>query len=202
MSLTLPRIARLAAAALAFAALPASSFIIGPQPDPDAIIVEEYLHDLGDGRSHYFLAADTGEKRFIEAGGAGPGWRATGHRFGAFRAGSNRAPGKVCRFYAPGPVTHFFTASTPSIRPRTGDTDDCYFCVLVSPWLLTSTVCVVPPPIESTRQVRLPTVRSSAPTCCTVKHGPPRRTFLRTTPHSSPRLRPPRSLRAPVPSCG
>ncbi len=111
MNLTLPRSARLAAAALAFSGLPAWSFIIGPQPDPDAIFVEEYLHDLGDGRSHYFLVADPGEKRFIEAGGAGPGWRATGHRFGAFRAGSNRAPGKVCRFYAPGPVTHFFTAS-------------------------------------------------------------------------------------------
>ena len=105
------RVASIATVALAFAGLPAWSFLIGPPYDPAPITVEEYLHELGDGRAHYFLVSSPGEKQSIEAGAAGPGWRATGHRFGAYAAGSNRAPGKVCRFYAPGPVSHFFTAS-------------------------------------------------------------------------------------------
>ena len=111
MSWNLCRLGRVACAALAFAGLPAWSFPFGPPYDPAPIIVEEYLHDLGDGRAHYFLVSDAVEKQFIDAGHAGPGWRATGHRFGAFAAGSGRAAGKVCRFYAPGPVTHFYTAN-------------------------------------------------------------------------------------------
>jgi hypothetical protein len=110
MNLNLSRISRIAAAALALAGLPAWSFLI-PGPDPARITVEEYMHDLGDGRGHFFLLSDAGEKQFIDSGQAGPGWRATGHRFGAYVAGSGRAAGKVCRFYAPGPVTHFYTAS-------------------------------------------------------------------------------------------
>ena len=110
MTMTLSHIGKIAITALAFAALPSWSFFVSPPYDPTAIIVEEYLHDLGDGRAHYFLVADPGEKASIQAGNAGPGWTLTGHRFGAYAAGSSLR-GHVCRFYAPGPVSHFFTAS-------------------------------------------------------------------------------------------
>jgi hypothetical protein len=79
VKLNLPRIASIAIAVLGFAAATGWSFPIPPR-DPDPVNVEEYLHDLGDERAHYFLVADPGEKQFIEAGRAGPGWRATGHR--------------------------------------------------------------------------------------------------------------------------
>ncbi len=93
-----------------FAALPAWSFFFGPPFDPAAITVEEYVQDLEGHTGHYMLVSEGAEKQFIENGSAGPGWHATGHRFGAFVAGSGRGA-DVCRFFAPGPVTRFYTAN-------------------------------------------------------------------------------------------
>ena len=96
------------AALASLAGLPAAAFFIGPPPDPGAITVQEYVNDY---TGHYFLVSDALEKRAIDSGAEGPGWHATGFQFGAYGATTGRAPGNVCRFYAPGPNSHFFTAS-------------------------------------------------------------------------------------------
>ncbi len=103
------RIVSVLVIAISCAALPAWSFFVGPPFDPYAITIEEFAQDLPGHTGHYMLVSDVGEKQFILSGAAGPGWHATGHRFGAFVAGSGRAAG-VCRFYAAGPATRFYTA--------------------------------------------------------------------------------------------
>jgi predicted dienelactone hydrolase len=62
---------------------------------------------------HYFLSAAPSETAGILAGAAGAGWQLTGQSFKAWLAppadpASLAAP--VCRFYGPGPNSHFFTA--------------------------------------------------------------------------------------------
>lgn len=63
--------------------------------------VVEFRNTLSD---HYFLTLDGDEARGIDAGVAGPGWQRTGQ---SWKAGG---PTPVCRFYAPGPSSHFFTS--------------------------------------------------------------------------------------------
>ena len=95
---------------LAAFATSASAFLI----DIDTTDVQEYVNDL---TGHYFLVSEAYEKQFIDSGSAGPGWHPTGHRFSAYAVTSTRLVpvsrgSPVCRFYAGGPNTHFFTAST------------------------------------------------------------------------------------------
>ncbi|HUL55800.1 MAG TPA: hypothetical protein VLT60_02305 [Usitatibacter sp.] len=103
---------RSAATLLAVAALlgpgSAAAFLVGPLPDPQVTQVVEYRNDIS---GHYFLAALPADFTAIDSGAAGPGWHTTGFRFGAFVPGAGRAAGEVCRFYAPSPNSHFYTAN-------------------------------------------------------------------------------------------
>ena len=76
--------------------------------EPTGTAVEYYNTTLG----HYFMTASPGDIQVVESGGAGPGWIRTGGQFGVFR-NPNDAPNlsPVCRFYAPGPNSHFYTAN-------------------------------------------------------------------------------------------
>ncbi len=69
--------------------------------------------------AHYFITADPAEQRFVETGGAGPGWARTGKSFDAlgdiltFLPAPDVRPRQVCRFYGTpgrGPNSHFYTA--------------------------------------------------------------------------------------------
>lgn len=70
-------------------------------------VVEYYSAAL----DHYFIAGGPDEIALLDAGGHGP-WQRTGHGFKAWLrqadAPANARP--VCRFYAAGPNSHFFTA--------------------------------------------------------------------------------------------
>src|SRR5215203_7160736 len=76
--------------------------------EPTGTAVEFYNTTLG----HYFMTASPGDIQVIESGGAGPGWIRTGGQFGVFRNPTD-APNlsAVCRFYAPGPNSPFYTAN-------------------------------------------------------------------------------------------
>ena len=103
---------RFAATLLAVAALlgpgSAAAFLVGPLPDPQVTQVVEYRNDIS---GHYFLAALPADFTAIDSGAAGPGWHTTGFQFSAFVPGAGRAAGEVCRFYAPSPNSHFYTAN-------------------------------------------------------------------------------------------
>jgi hypothetical protein len=68
--------------------------------------VYEYVNDA---TGHYFLATE-GDQQILEGGGAGPGWHRTGRGFRVYSLGGGSGQ-PVCRFYAPGANTHFFTAN-------------------------------------------------------------------------------------------
>ena len=77
--------------------------------EPTGTAIEWFNTILG----HYFVTSGPEEIRYVDNGGAGPGWVRTGGQFGTF-LGPNDAPGlsPVCRFYgAPGigPNSHFYT---------------------------------------------------------------------------------------------
>ena len=78
----------------------ASAFLI----DFEHQTVYEFVNDF---TGHYFLADPT-DASSLNRGGAGGGWRTTGHEFRVYNPGYGK---DVCRFYAPGPNTHFFTAN-------------------------------------------------------------------------------------------
>jgi Repeat of unknown function (DUF5648) len=62
---------------------------------------------------HFFVTTNSSEAAGIDAGSAGAGWSRTGGTFTVYTLASdgsgNTAP--VCRFYASGPNSHFFTAN-------------------------------------------------------------------------------------------
>lgn len=70
-------------------------------------VIEYYQEKL----QHYFMAGGPDEVKLLDGGGQG-GWKRTGHRFSGWLhqadAPANARP--VCRFYAFGPNSHFFTA--------------------------------------------------------------------------------------------
>jgi uncharacterized protein (DUF1800 family) len=74
---------------------------------PTTTVVEYYNINL----KHYFITGLPEDISYIDSGKAGPGWIKTGVTWGAYKAASD-APGlaPVCRFYAPGPNSHFYTA--------------------------------------------------------------------------------------------
>jgi hypothetical protein len=69
--------------------------------------VVEYYHAALD---HYFIAAAPDEIALLDAGGQG-GWKRTGQRFQAWARSYDAPPNAVpvCRFYAAGPNSHFYT---------------------------------------------------------------------------------------------
>ncbi|MGZ5036337.1 MAG: hypothetical protein ACXWGT_06110 [Usitatibacter sp.] len=83
----------------AFAAASAGAFLI----NIDVLTVDEYVNDVN---GHYFLVADPNEKAALDRSGY---WHPTGHSFSAYVSYA-QGHSEVCRFYAPGPDTHFFTA--------------------------------------------------------------------------------------------
>lgn len=59
---------------------------------------------------HYFRTGDPGEVAAIQNGSAGPGWTLTNDNFMAWTADFRPVNGlPVCRFYAAGPNSHFYT---------------------------------------------------------------------------------------------
>jgi hypothetical protein len=104
-----PTLVRIGLAALAAAAsFPAFAFF----GNSGTLDIYEYVNDRN---GHYFITGDFNERSTL--GKPGSGWHATGYRFSAFLPGAIGTGGlgngvDVCRFYAPGPDTHFFTAST------------------------------------------------------------------------------------------
>jgi len=81
-----------------------------PAPDPAIGLVREFHNTV---TNHYFLAFTPEE--VSEILGRNQAWELTGQTFKAFRAPTSfdaigLAAGPVCRFYGPGPNSHFFTA--------------------------------------------------------------------------------------------
>ncbi len=71
----------------------------------------EYYNETTD---HYFISAHEHEVEFVDKGNAGPGWKRTGHLFGAWNI-DTPMPGTetVCRYYGDatgGPNSHFYSA--------------------------------------------------------------------------------------------
>jgi uncharacterized protein (DUF1800 family) len=104
--------------------------------EPTATAVEYYHPVL----RHYFVTASPGEMSFVESGGAGREWAATGGRFGVYASASD-APGlsPVCRFYGTpgvGPNSHFYTA----------DPAECDFVKTLPGWTFEAIAFYVPRP--------------------------------------------------------
>ncbi|HSN21758.1 MAG TPA: hypothetical protein VLS49_13840 [Usitatibacter sp.] len=80
--------------------------------NPESNVVE-YYHDTLD---HYFVAAGGDEIDLLDGGGQG-GWKRTGQSFHAWLRQEDAPAGAqpVCRFYAAGPNSHFYT----------GDASEC-----------------------------------------------------------------------------
>ncbi|HYC38806.1 MAG TPA: hypothetical protein VEC19_20430 [Usitatibacter sp.] len=78
-----------------------------------AVNVVEYYAPATD---HYFMTAAPGDIALLDAGGMGE-WKRTGHKFKAWLRMGDAPPNArpVCRFYAKGPNSHFYT----------GDPGDC-----------------------------------------------------------------------------
>src|SRR5438067_4489305 len=83
------------------APLPSSLAFFTSPPPP----VIEYVNDLTD---HYVLLYDAQEIAAVDGGSAGPGWHRTGYVFAAGAPLPDGSSGNICRFYAPGPNSHFF----------------------------------------------------------------------------------------------
>ena len=78
------------------------------------VLVEEFFNN---GSRHYFLTASSADKDFIDRGSAGPGWVRSGFQFKAYTIPGPAelrvaTQGPVCRFYAPVPNAHFYSAET------------------------------------------------------------------------------------------
>ncbi len=71
-----------------------------------AYVVEYYQDKL----DHYFITSSPDEIAALDAGAHG-GWKRTGQRFQAWARGYDAPPSAVpvCRFYAAGPNSHFYT---------------------------------------------------------------------------------------------
>lgn len=72
-----------------------------------AVNVVEYYAEALD---HYFITAAPDEAALLDGGGMG-GWKRTGHKFKAWLRMGDAPPNAkpVCRFYARGPNSHFYT---------------------------------------------------------------------------------------------
>jgi hypothetical protein len=72
-------------------------------------VVSEFYQEQLD---HYFMTAGSAEIDTLDAGGGG-GWKRTGQSFHAWLTKADAPAGAVpvCRFYAAGPNSHFYTAN-------------------------------------------------------------------------------------------
>ena len=70
-------------------------------------VVEYYAPSTG----HYFMTANPSDKSWMDVGDAG--WMRTGQQWKAWLRAQDAPPGAmpVCRFYAAGPNSHFYTAN-------------------------------------------------------------------------------------------
>lgn len=103
--------------------------------EPTATAVEYYNTAL----RHYFMSASPGEMQVVESGAAGPGWVRTGGQFGVFSDPAdapNLSP--VCRFYAPGPNSHFYTA----------EPGDCEYVKTLGGWIYEGIAFYVERPVN------------------------------------------------------
>lgn len=84
---------------------PACAFLF-----PSFATVYEYLNE---NTGHYLLLSDPNEIAGVDAGAAGAGWRRTGYIFDAYHdhIALHGGEADVCRFYSPGPNSHFYTAN-------------------------------------------------------------------------------------------
>ena len=82
---------------------------------PGAVPIVEYYSVALD---HYFMAAGPDEVALVDSGARGD-WKRTGQTFNAWLRAADASPmaRPVCRFYASGPNSHFFT----------GDAKECEF---------------------------------------------------------------------------
>jgi uncharacterized protein (DUF1800 family) len=101
--------------------------------EPTGTAVEFYNTIL----RHYFVAASPGEIQLVDSGAAGAGWTRTGGEFGVFTNASD-APNlvPVCRFYGPGPNSHFYTAMA----------SECDAVKAAGGWLYEGTAFYIEPP--------------------------------------------------------
>src|SRR4029079_5826729 len=97
------RIRNLLGALLASCAFAAVAAI----PATEQTMAVEFYHS---GLDHYFISAETAEIADLDTG-VHPGWTRTGYKFPVIKAGSSYAgTSPVCRFYAPGISTHFYSS--------------------------------------------------------------------------------------------
>ena len=75
---------------------------------PTTAVVEYYSATI----DHFFMSIGSSEISIIDRGGAGD-WKRTGQKFNAWTRQADASPSAkpVCRFYARGPNSHFFTAN-------------------------------------------------------------------------------------------
>ena len=84
----------------------ATEFDLKATTATDGWVMEFY----NSGLKHYFRTIEPAEVQAIQSGGAGPGWSQTTDDFAAWTvAGKPFDALPVCRFYAAGPNSHFFT---------------------------------------------------------------------------------------------
>ena len=83
-------------------------FTLDFQVGSESNVVEYYAPSL----DHYFMSASGDEVDLLDSGGEG-GWMRTGQSFHAWLHAEDAPAGAqpVCRFYAAGPNSHFYTAS-------------------------------------------------------------------------------------------
>jgi hypothetical protein len=85
-----------------------------PQAGDPAAVSKEFRNSI---TNHYFMTSDQDEIAIILNGGRGPGWSLTGQQFKVTPVSPTALPGPnqvpVCRFYGPGPNSHFYTAVVP-----------------------------------------------------------------------------------------
>jgi Repeat of unknown function (DUF5648) len=110
MLLSLFSLARRVRAVFAFVALALLTVAGAHASDGEAI---EFHNST---TNHFFVTASADDIRFIEAGGAGPGWSRTGQSFSVWMSRESAPPeaSPVCRFFGTpgvGPNSHFYTAS-------------------------------------------------------------------------------------------
>ncbi len=105
--------------------------------EPTGTAVEYYNTTL----RHYFITASPGDMQIVDSGGAGAGWIRTGGQFGVYRNPTdapNLSP--VCRFYAPGPNSHFYTA----------DPGDCAYVKTMGGWFYEGDAFYIERPVNGT----------------------------------------------------
>lgn len=99
-----------------FRVIVSGSLVLAALPPPVGIVTVVEYYNLA--LDHYFITAIPAEIAALDSG-AQPGWGRTGQTFKAFAIGSSGGgptASPVCRFFAPGPATHFYSAIAGECR--------------------------------------------------------------------------------------